>query len=306
MRARATSPTFLATIAALAITLAACSSSGSSSANASKKNGTTTTTAQKVTQVVVQPTGLKVLPGTATGQSPCEKAAPTPASPGQVGAGTGGNASEDAAGVAASEHGERGMVEQLPLTHAERTELESQMEAARNVAIKYPTVKDALAGGYRESTAFVPCIGAHYTNISGIGAFDASKPSELLYDGTTPDSKIVGLSYLVFSGDKPPAGFAGANDHWHQHNANGGLCFKGAVVIGSEGMTRAQCAALGGEKHILTGTWMVHAWVVPGFECSWGTFSGECPELGGRLCGNAWESPEPNDQSQCKNYVKNA
>ena len=33
----------------------------------------------------------------------------------------------------------------------------------------------------------------------------------------------------------PPDGFAGTNDHWHQHNANGGLCFgKGGTVIGGE------------------------------------------------------------------------
>ncbi len=307
MRARPSSTPLLAGIASLAIFLAACSSSGSSS-NASKDAAPTTKASTPTTKPaqVVQPTGLKVIAGSATGQSPCEKAAPTPSSPGQVGAGTGGSDTVDAAGVAASEHGERGMVEQEPLSHAQREQLEAQMTAARAVAEKYPTVKDAEAAGYRESTPFVPCIGAHYTNVAYVGSFDPSRPSELLYDGTQPDSKIVGLSYLVFHGDTPPDGFAGANDHWHQHNANGGLCFKGASVIGSEGMTRQQCAALGGEKHVLTGTWMVHAWVVPGFECSWGTFSGECPELGGRLCGNAWQSPDPNDQSQCANYIKKA
>jgi hypothetical protein len=33
---------------------------------------------------------------------------------------------------------------------------------------------------------------------------------------------------------------------------------------------------------------------VPGFECSWGVFAGECPELGGRLAGTAWDPPDPN------------
>ncbi|MEY2465383.1 MAG: hypothetical protein QOH64_3521, partial [Acidimicrobiaceae bacterium] len=35
--------------------------------------------------------------------------------------------------------------------------------------------------------------------------------------------------------------------------------------------------------------WMVHDWVVPGWECSWGAFAPECPELGGRAGGTAWD-----------------
>ena len=130
------------------------------------------------------------------------------------------------------------------------------------------------------STVYVPCIGAHYTNIALAAKFDPAQPSELLYDGTEPDSKIVGLSYLVCHRGGPPPGFAGPNDHWHQHNANGGLCLKGGVVVGGEESTAQECAAMGGRKTLLTDIWMVHAWVVPGIACSWGTFSGECPELG--------------------------
>jgi hypothetical protein len=250
---------------------------------------------------------VKVIPGTATGKSPCEEAAPTPASPGEVGAGAGGsNAKATAADVAASEHGARGMIVQSVLSRAERDALEAQIATARTVAQKYPTVKDALAGGYAQSTPFVPCIGAHYTNFRLAGSFNPATPSELLYDGTTPDSKIVGLSYLVFHHNGPPPGFAGTNDHWHQHNANGGLCLRGGVVIGGEETSRADCIARGGHKTLLIDVWMLHAWIVPGFECSWGTFSGECPELGGRLCGNAWQSPDPNDQSQCAKALAGA
>jgi hypothetical protein len=226
-----------------------------------------------------------VIPGTATGDSPCEVASPTPASPGQVGAGGGGSV-EDPAG----EHGARGMVVQTPLTQADRVTLEQQMAQARAVALKYPTVKDAEAAGYRMSTPYVPCIGAHYTNFRLVLKFDPGTPSELLYDGTKPDSKIVGLSFLVYHRGGPPDGFAGANDHWHQHNANGGLCFgKTGSVIGGEDQTKAECEARGGQKRELTDIWMAHAWVVPGFECTWGVFAGECPELGGRTGGTAWD-----------------
>jgi len=154
-------------------------------------------------------------------------------------------------------------------------------------------VKAAEAAGYRMSTVYVPCIGAHYTNISLVSSFDPAHPSELLYTGTKPDSKIVGLSYLVYHTNGAPPGFAGPNDRWHQHNANGGLCLKANVVIAGEESTRQQCAALGGHKTLLTDIWMVHAWVVPGLQCDWGTFSGECPNLGGQIGGTAFTGKYP-------------
>jgi hypothetical protein len=140
------------------------------------------------------------------------------------------------------------------------------------------------------STAYVPCIGAHYTNTALARTFDPGAPSELLYDGTNPDSRIVGLSYLVFHDITPPAGFAGPNDLWHQHTFNGGLCInRDGVVIGAESTSAEDCAARGGHKAPLTNVWMLHDWVVPGFECSWGVFAAECPELGGRAGGSAWD-----------------
>jgi hypothetical protein len=216
--------------------------------------------------------------GELTGTTPCELSGP-PASEGQV--------ASDSEG-----HSHRGPAEQDPVTREERMALQVQQEAARAVAYKYPTVADAEAAGYVMSTVYVPCIGAHYTNVGLVATFDPSAPSELLYDGTTPDARIVGLSYLVFHPGGAPDGFAGPNDRWHQHNSNGGLCFgQSGVVIGAESMTVAECEAQGGEKRELTDIWMVHDWIVPGFECSWGVFAGECPELGGRIGGTAWDAP---------------
>jgi hypothetical protein len=277
----------------LALAVAGCGSSSKPAASPPTTARPTTTTVAP-TQAIVSENDVRVIPGSATGTSPCEEAAPTPASPGEVGAGTGGSAAvTDAAGVAAEEHGVRGMVEQVALTPSERSALEAQMTAARNAARKYPTVKDAVAAGYSMSTVYVPCIGAHYTNISLVRNFDAAQPSELLYTGTSDDAKIVGLSYLVYHTNGPPPGFAGPNDRWHQHNANGGLCFRGAVVIAGEESTRQQCAAMGGRKSLLTDIWMVHAWVVPGISCDWGVFSGECPDLGGQIGVDASSGPHP-------------
>lgn len=200
----------------------------------------------------------------AAGDTPCEQAAPVPS-----------------VGDIEGDHGHRGAVPQTPLTEAERILLAEQQVQARAVADQFPTVADAEAGGYRQSTSFLPCIGAHYTNFALARAFDPARPSELLFDGTTPDAKIIGLSYLVYNPGGPPEGFAGPNDVWHTHSRNGGLCIKG-IVIGDEDMSKEQCESLGGRKVGLKDVYMVHDWVVPGWECSWGVFAGECPELGGK------------------------
>jgi hypothetical protein len=217
-----------------------------------------------------------------TGNTPCEKSGP-PASQAQV--------------IDSEGHSHRGPTPQVPVDQATRTQLAAQQKLARAVAEKYPTVADAQRAGYLMSTVYVPCIGAHYTNAPLAARFDPSAPAELLYDGTQPTSRIVGLSYLVYHPGGQPDGFAGPNDNWHQHNFNGGLCFNGfGVVVGSEDMTQAQCAARGGQKIVLVDTWMLHDWVVPGYECSWGVFAPECPELGGRVGGSAYDSPTPGRQ----------
>ncbi len=223
---------------------------------------------------------MHVIDGALTGDSPCEQSGP-PASVGQV--------KKDAEG-----HDHRGPLYQFPVSKAEREVLIEQQAQARAVAERYPTVATAEAAGYRKSTVYVPCIGAHYTNVTLVGKFDPANPSELLYDGDTPDAKIVGLSYLLLNRGGPPEGFAGPNDIWHQHNANGGLCLNAqGLVVGNESTTEAQCAQRGGKKAKLDDIWMVHDWVVPGWECGWGVFSGECPELGGRVGGTAFDTPDP-------------
>ncbi len=233
----------------------------------------------------LKPGTMHTIDGALTGDSPCEKSGP-PASVGQV--------KKDAEG-----HDHRGPLYQYPVSKADRETLIQQQTQARAVADKYPTVASAEAAGYRKSTVYVPCIGAHYTNTSLVGKFDPSAPSELLFDGDTPDAKIVGLSFLLLHPGGPPEGFAGPNDMWHQHNANGGLCLNASgVVIGAESTSTKDCTARGGKKAALADIWMVHDWVVPGWECSWGVFAGECPELGGRIGGTAFDKPDPKATKQ--------
>lgn len=212
---------------------------------------------------------------TPNGQTPCEQSGP-PVSPAQV--------------TTADGHSHRGPLPQKPIDKATREALAQQQVIARSVADRYPTVADATKRGYKMSTTYVPCIGAHYTNVGLAARFDPAQPAELLFDGTTSDAKLVGLSYLVYHPGGAPEGFAGPNDVWHQHNANGGLCFdRSGVVLAGEDASPEECQALGGVKRELTDVWMLHDWIVPGWECSWGVFAPECPELGGRLGASAWD-----------------
>ena len=167
----------------------------------------------------------------------------------------------------------------VPLDPATRKELAGQLIAARDVALRYPTVADAQAAGYRlVGGGFGPGAGAHYIG-GAMGGFDPSQPPTLIYAGTNPTSEVVGLMYLGYGASSidAPEGFAGPNDHWHRHS---GVCLKGTETIFpvDASVTEAQCTDAGGSYMEIT-TWMVHAWVVPGWESPAGVFSHENPNL---------------------------
>ena len=167
-----------------------------------------------------------------------------------------------------------------PLDPTTRRQLAQQLIAARETALQYPTVADAERAGYRlVGGGFGPGSGAHYVSFdSALAAFDAAKPPTLIYSGVDPTSQVVGLMYLGYGANSAaPEGFAGPNDHWHRHS---GVCLKGADVIlpVDASVTEAQCSEAGG-GFMETTTWMVHAWVVPGWESPSGVFSHENPNL---------------------------
>jgi hypothetical protein len=193
------------------------------------------------------------------------------------GSGTGGVAEAVAEAVRDPEFHEHGVAQpEQPLDPPTRTQLGGQLVTAREVALAYPTVADAEAAGYRKVTRYIPLIGAHYMRFTNLGdGFVTDAPEMLLFDGTEPDSRIVGLSYFVV-GSQEPGGFAGPNDHWHQHK---GLCLKGLLVVGGERVSEEECARRGGRKANDLNAWMVHAWVVPGWESPQGVFSPEHPGL---------------------------
>jgi hypothetical protein len=183
-----------------------------------------------------------------------------------------------------SGHGHRGPVPYTPMDQETQARYQAQVEEAYAAAASLPTVADAEAAGYRRVTPYVPCIAAHYIKNSALGnPFDPAEPEIVLYDGTEPDSEIVGLSYLQFTEpDVPPEGFPGENDPWHIHRQ---LCIggEGGGVVGDENTTDEECADRGGEVVPLDNLWMMHMWPVAGWESRWGLFSSEHPDLGGAV-----------------------
>jgi hypothetical protein len=173
-----------------------------------------------------------------------------------------------------------------PLDDATRDKLAADLVAARTAAMKYPTVADARGAGMMQAGDFAPGAGAHFINYSGVninpdGSVNPSNPAAYIYDGINPTSRLVGIMYTsLASGDAPP-GFPGPNDHWHLHQ---NLCIKyGAAGITvpfapDRDVTQEQCDAVKGQFMKKT-VWMVHAWVVPGWESPDGVFSHANPDL---------------------------
>jgi hypothetical protein len=186
----------------------------------------------------------------------------------------------------------------VPLDAATQKELNAQMAVARDATMRYPTVADAEKGGLRRVGIYAPGSGAHYMQDVRPG-FDPGSPTMWLFAGNEPTSPVVGLMYYSLNETRPPEGFAGPNDHWHQHN---GLCLK----HGPEGVdlplpvdkdaTRPQCDAVGGQFLDATG-WMIHVWTAPGWESPEGVFSHDHPLL---VCSDGKSATEAQLHVGCK------
>src|SRR5262249_49041444 len=137
--------------------------------------------------------------------------------------------------------------------------------------------------GFHQAGNFAPGVGAHYVSYSGLsgpGPVDVEHPESYIYDGTSPTSHVVGLMYYAMT-KNAPVGFAGPNAHWHRPL---GVCVQytpngiNVPLPADADVTPAQCAAAQGSFLAVTG-WMVHAWVVPGWESPQGVFSHSNPDL---------------------------
>ena len=177
-------------------------------------------------------------------------------------------------------------IQDQPMSSATRALLAKQLTIARAVALQFPTVAAAQAAHFMQAGRFAPGAGAHFINTANFatdilpdGQVNPFSPLGWIYDGTSPTSQVVGLMYA--SNTKPSIGFAGPNDHWHQHF---NLCTQmvGTRIIvpfpADTDITKAMCNSVHGQFATQT-VWMVHAWVVPGWESPLGVFSHINPDL---------------------------
>jgi len=150
-----------------------------------------------------------------------------------------------------------------PLSQSNCQEVSAYIQSAQDYVVKFPTVAAAKAAGWVQATVFTPGQGAHYVDPTRqTGPFDPRRPNFLMFNGTANTANLVGMMFLVDTGSTttPPAGFPGANDHWHNH---GVLCVRDSdqVVVG-EGLSDSSCLSAGGHNTTShSSEWMVHVWL---------------------------------------------
>ena len=118
-------------------------------------------------------------------------------------------------------HNHGGPATQALLGAADQATFDSQWAQAVAAAQQLDTVAKANAAGYVVASTNAAGVGVHFVKWSLIDKpFDPTAPSMLLFDLRRDPPVLVGFSYWIHSTDAP-VGFAGDNDHWHQHS---GLC----------------------------------------------------------------------------------
>ncbi len=174
---------------------------------------------------------------------------------------------------------EHGAVAEAPLFTGDKAIFEHQWLAAQRAVDRFDSLGEIEALGYVRSSAPIAGIGSHWVRWRGLAEpFDPAQPSMLLFDESRQPARLVGFSYWLQS-PAEPEGFAGSNDHWHQHD---GLC----IVNGWADRERAAGPDACAETFLAGGDlWMLHAWPVAGYENKDGkfaTFNAKlCPPIAG-------------------------
>jgi hypothetical protein len=170
------------------------------------------------------------------------------------------------------------------LSPADAAVFDSQWHAATDAIPIHDTEEEAAALGYVRATGPAGGIGTHWVLWSQIAKpFDAATPSMLLFDERKKPPVLVGYSYALQSPTRPE-GFAGGNDHWHQHI---GLCVDNGWVVREQASGPDTCNG----TYIAGGDfWMLHAWMVPG----WSNRKGDFAPFNPKLCPPVTGTPDVN------------
>ncbi|MEN9801508.1 MAG: hypothetical protein RLZ37_633 [Actinomycetota bacterium] len=173
---------------------------------------------------------------------------------------------------------QHGFAYRAELTPDERRALGGQLTMARAAALTTPTLADARAAGWSEIGDPVPGGGQMMIDLerrTADTAFDPSSPVALLFASAADDAPIVAVQYEGWTtSTTPPVGFTGQDVYWHLHT---GTCIVVDIrVVYDEPHVGTKCALLGG-SWTNTISWMIRAWVVPGWENPNGTFAHDHP-----------------------------
>lgn len=162
------------------------------------------------------------------------------------------------------------------LTASDRVRLGVQMDQTRAATAAWPTLSAARAAGWIPLGTFVPGTGQMLvdpTAASQDRVFDPGTPSALLFASSDDDAPVVGAQFDLW-GDEAPDGFIGQRPLWHLH---AGTCMiddeRGSfAVVYDPPITGTACQDIDGQ---LTNTfsWMIRAWVVPGWDNPAGPFA---------------------------------
>ncbi len=168
------------------------------------------------------------------------------------------------------------------LTIEQRGRLGEQLILARASGMQYPTLGDAVNAGWVPLGDVVP--GSGQLVIDPVTAqrersFDPAQPSALLYAANDDQAPIVGVQYDLW-GANTPEGFVGQGPLWHLHS---GTCEiddeRGSFVLAyDELLAGTACQDIDAR---LTDqiSWMIRAWVIPGWDNPSGPFAHDHPLL---------------------------
>lgn len=150
--------------------------------------------------------------------------------------------------------------EKGPLNASDCLLVDYYLQQAKAYAQEFPTAGVAEANGWHHLAPWIPGQGTHHVNMAqGVtSTFDPTRPNMLMYDSNNDSGKLTGMVYVVESGEMPPAGFPGNNDHWHFHEK---LCYAPGPFIVGDNISDAQCTARGGVNEDASDTWLLHVWL---------------------------------------------
>jgi hypothetical protein len=149
--------------------------------------------------------------------------------------------------------------EKGPLSKEHCLVIDWMLTGAAEFASQFPTAGVAEDDGWFQLAPWIPGQGTHHVDTSyGVpDKFDWQRPTMLMYDSNSRSGELTGMVWAVSSGENPPAGFVGDNDHWHNHQM---LCYRNGTIVG-DNITDEQCAARGGTNVDSSGTWLLHVWL---------------------------------------------